>query len=295
MGLTIGRRGPGRRKFILGEEMLSPHANYRISNTPSRRDRLSALTSAAVLGIVAVASGATITDITDGLEHTVNGAKFQQYNFGASGTGTISPFLRLQAQGNSTTSTGYNTDGTVEFDTNTDPHTHSITLNNVPIVSHTGVEFYEFLLDTGEPGNDTHSVNIDNLQIFLSPTGNNSGYPVIGDLVYELDSVDDVGIRMDGAFGNGNGSTDALIFLPKAIFDTYFAVPANTGKNETNSYLYFYIALSDSNGSFEEVAVRTIEPRTPPPPPIVPLPAASVGGLLLLGALSVTRRRSQNA
>ena len=58
-------------------------------------------------------------------------------SLGAAGSGVFSSFVRVQADG---TEAGYNTDGTLQFDTKSGSFTHSMLLSNIPVVTVGGVE-----------------------------------------------------------------------------------------------------------------------------------------------------------
>src|SRR3989338_1858801 len=92
----------------------------------------------------------------------VNGAFFSRTVAQGSGTGNIDPFVRIQENGSEK---GYNTDGTLEFDTKPGTWTHSLLLSSVPIVNIVGTAYYEFLLDAAEPSGN--SLTIDTLTFYL--------------------------------------------------------------------------------------------------------------------------------
>lgn len=165
----------------------------------------------------------------------------------SSGTGLFEPFVRIQGNGDQQ---GYNTDGTVQFDTKSDPHTHSLLLNRVPVVKIGGILYREFALDMGEPGNDTsedHFLDLSEGQFLLaatsdqSPTTFSAGVlDISGTPAYRLDSNTDNKVIL-GDLTSGNGRIDYLWYIPSALF----------GSDE-NQFLYFYSANERSDGSFEE-------------------------------------------
>ena len=68
---------------------------------------------------------------------TTDGAKVeylgdQNTTFGSSGSGIFDSFVRLQADPQEK---GYNTDGTLEYDTKGGAFTHSIKVSDIPVIS----------------------------------------------------------------------------------------------------------------------------------------------------------------
>src|SRR5207244_12699186 len=89
------------------------------------------IVSGAVLAVAALffASGAqaTIVDLINGDSGTINGALFDLVSSQSTGTGVITPFLRVQAD---RTEQGYNTSSSSPpFDDNRDVLTHDITFD----------------------------------------------------------------------------------------------------------------------------------------------------------------------
>ncbi len=173
----------------------------------------------------------TVDLSTVGSSGTVNGAIFQQWDGQPTGTGVIKPFVRLQQSG---LERGYNTDGTLEFDTKAGLWTHSLLLSDVPIVGIGGTDYLEFILDIDEtkPG---ALLSLDVLKIYMESDGDISGYPgSFGGPVYDLDAGVGPGadnwILLNYALNSGSGSGDMLAYIPAGAFDF-------TGPNQ---YLYLY-------------------------------------------------------
>ena len=152
--------------------------------------------------------------IPDGSLGTINNAVFYQYVIdGSGGTGNLDSFLRLQANG---TQTGYNTDGTLEFDSKPGTFTHSLKLSQVPQAEINGIAYRAFILDINQTSPDPE-IDLTELQLFTAATGNLSVYstipsPNIGGattLVYNLDSNEDNTVQMEMK-DSGSGKTCLL-------------------------------------------------------------------------------------
>jgi len=196
------------------------------------------------------------------------------------GTGYINPFLRMQDPGNQTTTEqGYNTDiptgnscgaTTACVQDKVGIWTHSITLNNIPIVTINGVAYREFFLDI----NEDHArldplLSLNQVQIFLSgaaapltltasaATSNQAAVLAFGSpatQVFRMSSgnasaVDR--IDLNAALNSGSGSGDMLLYIPSADFGT-----------DSSKYVTFYSqfgnpsGLYSPNSGFEEWAFR---------------------------------------
>lgn len=168
---------------------------------------------------------------------TINGIYVYQQGFGAAGSGNIDAILRVQANN---TESGYNTDGTLEFDTKSGTWTHSILLSAVPQVTINGVTYREFALDINE---SSEPINLTELQLFTAASGSLTGYvaapPSIGGattLVYDLDSNEDNTIQLLRFF-SGSGETDYAFYIP----DSYFSGGANCDFQDVGCTLYVYL------------------------------------------------------
>jgi hypothetical protein len=218
-----------------------------------------------------------------------NGGLFYSTDLQPTGTGVLQPFVRIQAK---PTEEGYNTDGTIEFDTKDNPGnwTHSITLSQVPIVNIGGVNYREFVLDINETKSAAgRFLSMNEFQVFVSTSPSLTGFDRTAmtfaspgaTQVYDLDTGPhgDKLVRMDYSQASGSGSGDMFAYVQDSLF---------TGKTGPYVYLYSKFGFPDtSDAGFEEWAVR------PASNPAVPLPASLWGGLALLGALGAGKIRSR--
>ncbi len=195
----------------------------------------------------------TLLDLTVESEGTINGAIFQRFDPETSmGTGVIKPFLRIQGKG---IEEGYNTDGPVELETKQSLWTHSLLLSDVPLVTIDGVNYGGFLLDINQSRGSKSLLSLDELKVYLEPSGNLIGYPdSFGLPVYDLDAGEDSWVKLDASLaGNGSGSGDMLVLIPQSVF------------MGSGNYIYLYSKFGtneSSNGGFEEWVVQTPEPAT---------------------------------
>jgi hypothetical protein len=190
-----------------------------------------------VLGVYGSASASVCDLTTDGAScgpALYNGAIFQEISPQPTGTGYIDPFLRLQDNGHEE---GYNTSAR-PFQSGMDQkdpinYTHDITLGSVPIKTINGVDYREFFLDINESKAESNRLlSLDELRIYLSPTGSlnsyNSGNNKLNGLnaIYDLDAgPGDNWISLNYSLNHGSGSGDMVAYIPNSVFsgaDTQF-------------------------------------------------------------------------
>ena len=227
--------------------------------------RLITICMVVCLGLGAVSSAALV-DLSVDLNGFVTPALgpmtfFERFDPNPStGTGNFEPFVRIQAND---TEKGYNTDGTVEFDTKGGKWTHSIKLGDIPVIAGS----FEFLLDIDQnQGQDNELLSLDGIEIYLAASAILDSYPALGVKVYDLGAN---WVKMDNTlFKPGSGTGDVRMLIPD-----------NQGWDKSK-YLYFYSEFGSNNNSndgFEEWGT------------IVPEPATIV--MLALGAFSFIRRK----
>jgi hypothetical protein len=206
----------------------------------------------------------------EGASGIINGARFYQFNEIPTGTGRVNTFLRIQGFGEQH---GYNTDGTVEYDTMAS-FTHSIQISDLPVANIGGTDYREFFLDINQDGE--RILSLDEIRIALWDSGNLSGYSTIfASPLYDLDAGEDNWIKLDDFLNIGSGHGDMLALIPDSLF---------TGPESQYVYLYAkFGANSPADNGFEEFGYGTNGE------PFIPEPATVL--LLGLGALVSLRRR----
>ena len=237
-----------------------------------RKVRVRKLASATFVCLLFAASAhAAVVDLTtEGSWGIINGARFYQFNEIPTGTGLIDSFLRIRGFGEQH---GYNTDGTLEFDTMAGIFTHSIQISDLPVANIGGTNYREFLLDINQDGE--RILSLDELRISIRGSGNQSGYSTIfASPIYDLDTGGDNWVILDDTVNTGGGHGDMLALIPDSLF---------TGPE--NKYVYLYAKFgvnSPADNGFEEFAYGTQGPLIPEPATVA---------LLGLGALFLLRRK----
>lgn len=197
---------------------------------------------------------AQTVNLATGNGGTINGAIFSWTAERPTGTGYIESFVRIQRKG---TEQGYNTSGRPQpFDEKSALNfTHDLQLSQMATVLLNGTEYYQFLLDINEPGNEKAYLSLDELKVFTSAEGSQTTREIsqLGVLRYDLDAGGDHWILLDASRNSGSGSGDMYFFLPKATL---------SGSKPTD-FLYLYSKFGtsvesrseDSEAGFEEWAL----------------------------------------
>ena len=225
-----------------------------------------------------------------GATATINGAIFTvpSVSIDATGSGVIDSFVRIQAQG---TEQGYNTsDRPVQFgEMHTDTHTQDRLLSSINSVTVKGIEYLEFVLDTGEAGGSNTFISLEQLRFYVGAdqaTNTAAGdYDAatkqLGSLtpIYDMDAGVDTYIQLSDPY-SGNGKLDLILLVPKSLF---------VGDDTQSVYLYSQFGRAaplDTDSSFEEWATKIQGTFTPEPGAI----ALLLIGLAALGFTSLRRR-----
>jgi hypothetical protein len=214
-----------------------------------------------------------------GASGTIEGSILAQISPQPTGTGYLSPFLRIQSSGTATTSEGYNTSARpFEFDEkNPIVYTHDLLLSDVGVITIGGIAYREFLLDINEDsGHDDELLSLDRLMIFESDSGMRSGFPALGTLIWDLDAGGiDRWVKLDYSINHGSGTGDMAIYVPETVLSGL-------------DYVYLYSSFGEhygTSGGFEEWWTRESKR------PNVPVPEPSLLVLFGLGTAAAAVRR----
>ena len=231
---------------------------------------------------------ATVDLTTVGSDGIINGALFQQWDGQPTGTGVFDPFVRIQHDSPPPygTEAGYNTDGTIEFQTKDDGGhnwTHSLPLSLLVPVTIDGTAYYQFALDIDETkangGNTGPLLSLDKLEIYLQDGPSVYPYSSFNDPIYEMDYDDgadaDEWILLDYSINHGSGSGDMIANIPTSLF---------TG----GEYVYLYSAFGDSHNGYKTAADDGFEEWSAR---VIPAPGAILLGSIGVGLVGWLRKR----
>lgn len=232
----------------------------------------------------------TIVDLTtagsSGYIDGVNGggqtarAWFVQTDPQPTGTGVFQPFVRIDIAGAGSES-GFNTDGRpVDLDTKDENQwTHSIRLaDDVAVISYKGQQYYEFLLDINEAGNQSaRKLSLNQIELYISEnTGSINTYAALqsdATRVFSMDTLtSDNRVELNYKLNHGSGSGDMFFYVPTSVF-----------AGHANPYVYLYSSFGVPNSAdagFEEWSSKKGMGVA------VPLPSTALGGLSLLGLIA---------
>ena len=201
---------------------------------------------------VANRSGYEICNTTEG--GTVEYLGDLNTTFGSAGTGTFNSFVRVQA---APSEQGYNTDGTLEFDTKSGTWTHSILVSEIPVVNVGGTEYWELFADINDGNGQNQSlISLNDLEVWFTDDPDLTGYPfgASADLVYDFEGsieINDV--------NQGSGRGDLRYRIPL----TDIAIPTDCGYGDAGCTTYFVLYNQwgttsgfASDGGFEEWKVK---------------------------------------
>lgn len=228
-----------------------------------------------------------------------NGAIYAQTDYQPAGTGVFNTFLRTEAKGNEK---GYNTDGQVEFDTMSDPHTHAIPVTDVPVITINDVAYREFLLDINESqGGAKRLLSLNRLELYLTSdpmirgfdptTGPGDGFGSKANLVYSLDGGANGNgtVELDSSIvKGGSGKADMYLYVRDSLFTAAY--------DGSNNYVVLFNQFGNPNQSdagFEEWGLRDgggPELRLQAVPEPSSLVSSGIAAVMGLGVYSWRRR-----
>lgn len=230
------------------------------------------------------------------------------------GTGLINSFLRTQRTGPgdndpslNRVEKGYNTDGTLEFNSKPGPFTRALPAQQVltnNTVTIDGVPFFEFVLDINQQGSSPF-LEMSTLQLWLTSNPNLTGYSFGANAtkVYDLGATDtDTRILLDYNNYAGSGKLDLVALFPASLI-------ADSNGNAKQPYIVLYNEFNLYNDGFEEWARKKsgtftgkLCQKSPQNPictggggsvPIVTTPMLLMIGMLAL--LVIRRRQTQTS
>jgi len=209
---------------------------------------LSTLLIAAGSLLFATGARATVVDLINNDSGTItNGYGTAIFDFTApqpTGTGIITPFLRVQADG---TEQGYNTSGNpAPFDDKNGIWTHNLTFADLvtTAVTISGQNYFKLLLDINQTG-ASPLISLDQLQFYTSATGSltTTNISSLGTLRYSFSPGD--AVLMDYSRNSGSGTGDMFAYIPVSAF-------AGTASTD---FVYMYCQFGGTyatNDGFEE-------------------------------------------
>ncbi len=243
-------------------------------------------------------------------------AVFSDFFTQPAGTGVFEPFLTIDANGQTSTTTrtieqGYNTAGftALYLDQLRPQWNRQVRVGDLAQINRGGVLYYAFLLDANEPGGAKSLISVDNVRIYTSSSDNTA---LVQNDITKLDllgtkrwALNDPTKNPDGTFNianwikldaaqenvdaggisnGGSGKSDMIAYIPKTAFGT--ALPTD--------YLWFYNLngvhysvdknLASQSGFEEWRAVVNLAP--PDTQPGGNVPDGGVTLVLLAGGLS---------
>ncbi|BAZ29862.1 hypothetical protein NIES4074_23090 [Cylindrospermum sp. NIES-4074] len=160
------------------------------------------------------------------------------------GNSSTTSFLRLKTSQGSAVEKGYNTGGTVQFDTQKQG-TIPIRLSDLPSITIDNTSYYEFRIDLNE-SNSNPDISLTKLQVFQSNISNITGYNSTTNQLGGLNPVINLNgtVLLNSSLNSGSGVGDVLVYLPGTAF---------TG----NPYIYTYAEFQNADSGYEEFSYGT--------------------------------------
>jgi len=186
-----------------------------------------------LLGTSAFAADITIDSVGD--TGTLTSGDGNGYVFGLSpvlqGVGNSKVFLTINQSTAEAPEQGYNTEGTVEFETIASGTT-ALLISDLAVAYYGGTSYYQFVFALNSTGGDPN-MSINEIRIFQANAGNLTGYPGFGGNATEVwDWQSSAGNTLTVIdYIPGLDNTEMLLLVPTAAFD-------QVGKD----YVMFYMA-----------------------------------------------------
>lgn len=174
------------------------------------------------------------------------------------GTGVFEPFLTIDANGQTSTTTktteqGYNTDGhsALYLDQLRPEWNRRLTVGDLAKVDVNGTAYYAFILDANEPGGDKSLISVDNIRIYTSATDNTAA---VGSDLSKLDQLGTLQWALNDPtkLNNGKFNIDNWLKLDAAQENVAYngANPPNGGSGQSDLIVYVPVsAFSDAKDS----------------------------------------------
>jgi hypothetical protein len=194
-----------------------------------------------VLGMTSGASAVPIDILNNGDTGTITGSTggtaLLYGSMLGSGIGSSKAFLILGQSGGSGPEKGYNTTGTVEFETKA-AGTTAMPLTDLAKVDIGGTNYYEFGLSNNQTGGSS-TVSIEEIQLFQAGSSGLDSYVEGTRVLTGATEIFDWMAPADGYIelediNSGASSLDLLMYIPESAFttDTFVYLFASMGINE---------------------------------------------------------------
>ncbi|MBD2354150.1 PEP-CTERM sorting domain-containing protein [Tolypothrix sp. FACHB-123] len=194
----------------------------------------------------------------------------------------VNTFLQIEPLSYAATRQGYNTDSfVVKLDARKKlPISHSLKLDDVPIVTIGGTEYREFILTINEidqtnANKDSAKIVLEKLELFLGNSPDLTNYPNFkGRATKTFDLQPNTVVLED--INYENGSHDYFVYINNNLF-------ANTNKDaKDRQYIYLFSQFRDAKGGAQSWSVRKLKRAS-----LVPaaLAGGGAGGGEILGGM----------
>ena len=139
-------------------------------------------------------------------------------------------------------------DGTLQFDTKSGKHTHSIKLSEIPTKLIDDVLYREFQCDINEPNNyDAWFLSLDELEVYLTDDPSLTGYPFSGnaELIWDMDWGQNVSIKLNYSLNHGSGKRDLILWIPDSYFEDAVSYDYCSYGAACDTYVIFHFIFSE--------------------------------------------------